>query len=268
MRYEQLSVHELTMNYLKGAGIGAPASGKSLWHTCPLPLLVDPSLAHIFYDDFYIQPSTKASAWGDWTVVEDDGKGGTDGVGDAAGGIYTQYCDADDEDESYLISDHESWLFAAGKSMWLECRMAIVEGTANDANWIMGLMDAAGANAIQDAGAGPAASFDGAVFYGLEDTLTYGFGTSNAAVQDLTSNPATTWTMVSGTMMNLGFHFDSKSTADTTGYITPYVNGVPGIRQSITLSGLAEMEFIIGVKSNGTSEEAFQIDYLKIVQVR
>ena len=244
-----------------------PSQGGSIWQLCPYPVLLDPSVGHVYYNDFYVQNSTKAAATDEWIITEDDGAGGTDGVIDSACGIYKQYCDGDNDDESYLISKSETWKFAAGKSLWLEARIAITQGATNKANWICGLMDAAGANAAQDGGAGPAATYDGAVFYGVEGALTYGFETSNAGTQ-VTTAPASGWTSVSGTFMNLGFWFKSESTSDTTGTITPYVNGAAGTAHTITLAGLEEMHFIIGVKSDGSAEEAFSIDYLKVAQVR
>lgn len=245
--------------------IFGPAAGASIWQYCPLAALNDPSIAHIFFDDFFMLQTTKAAHVAPYTIVEDDAAGGTDAIQDAAGGVYKHFCDGDDNDEAYLSTDNEQWLFAAGKSLWFEARLAIIQGATNAANWIVGLTDAAGADMIQDDAAGPAASYDGAVFFGTEGALTYGFETSNAATQVTT---ATAGTMVSGTMMNLGFWFNSESTADTTATITPFVNGVAGTAHTITLAGLAEMEFTIGVKSDGSAEEAFSIDYLKIVQIR
>ena len=242
-----------------------PAEGGSLWQICPLAALNDPSVAHIFFDDFFTQPGTKASAAGSYLIVEDDGAGGTDAVQDAAGGVYKHFCDGDNDDEAYMLTAKEQWKFAAGKSLWLEARIAITQGATNKANWIVGLTDAAAADMLLDSEAGPAASYDGAVFFGTAGALTFGFETSNAAAQVTTANAGT---IVSATMINLGFHFKSESAADTVGTITPYVNGVAGTAHSITLVGLEEMEFCIGVKSNGEAEEAFSIDYLKIVQIR
>ena len=244
-----------------------PTQDGSLWQLCPMVAQVDPSVAHIFYDDFYFMQAVKGTGFEGWTIIEDDDAAGTDAVLDAAGGIYQHYCDGNDNDEAYLISASETWLFAAGKSLWLEARIAIVQGATNKANWIMGLMDEAAAASILTNGGGPAASYDGAVFYGVEGALTYGFETSNAATQ-VTTAPAAGWTSVSDTFMNLGFWFKSESDSDTTATITPYVNGTPGTAHTITLAGLAEMQFIIGVKSDGSAEESFKIDYVKIVQIR
>jgi len=244
-----------------------PAQNGSLWQLCPLVAHIDPSIATLFYDDFFIQPGTKASAAGNYLIVEDDGASGTDAVGDGAGGIYTQYADGDDEDESYLISAHETWKFAAGKSLWFECKCGVIEGATNEAQFIVGLMDAAGADAIQDAEAGPAAEYDGAVFFKVGGALSYYAESSNATTQ--TTSDAL-GSIVSGTANKFGFFFKSESTSDTTGTIQFFVDGVAvGNPHTITLSGLEEMHFLIGVKSGASAaEDAFFIDYVKIIQIR
>lgn len=247
--------------------IYGPAQDGSLWQLCPLVALHDPSVASVFYDDFFIQPGTKASAAGNYVIVEDDGADGADAVSDAAGGIYIHYADGDDNDEAYLISAHETWKFAAGKSLWFEAKCGVIEGATNEAQFIVGLMDAAGADAVQDTEAGPAATYDGAVFFKVGGALSYYAESSNAGTQ-VTS--AALGAIVSGTANKFGFFFKSESTADTTGTIQFYVDGVAvGDAHTITLAGLEEMHFVIGVKSGANAaEDAFFIDYVKIVQIR
>jgi len=242
-----------------------PDAGVSLWQTCPISALLDPSVAHVFYDDFFQQNATKGTADDQWTIVEDDGAGGTDAMQDAAGGIYKHFCDGDDNDEAYLLSTNECWKIAAGKSLWFECRAAFTEGNTNDMNWALGLSDQAGANMIVDNGAGPAASYDGCAFWNLENALTVSFETSNAATQ---STATSCGSHVSGTFANYGFWVRTESASDTVAVVTPYVNGTAYTARNITLAGLEEMHFFIGVKSDGNAEEAFSIDYLKIVQIR
>lgn len=242
-----------------------PTAGGSMWQTCPLVALIDPSVATVFYDDFTYLASAKGAATDDgWTFVEDDGAGGTDALQDAANGIYKHFTDGDANDEAYMISANECWKFAAGKSLWLEARIAITEGNTDDSAWIMGLMDNAGADAMVDGGAGPAASYDGAVIHGVKDALTIHFETSNAATQ---STSTACGSYVSGTFFNAGFWAKTESTSDTVAVVTPYINGIAYTARNITLAGLAEMHFIFGTKA-AAAEEAFSIDYVKIVQIR
>jgi hypothetical protein len=244
-----------------------PAEGGSIWQYCPIVAQLDPSVATHYYDDFIYLASTKATPADDgWTIVEDDGAGGTYAVGDGVGGIYTQYCDGDENDESYLISANEVWKFAAGKSVWFEAKVGIIEGATNEAGMIVGLMDAAGAGAIADGRAGPAASYDGAVFFKATGALSYYFETSNAGTQ---STSSALGTHTSGTAIKYGFWCKTESTSDTTATVYPFINGAIGTAQTLTLSGLEEMHAIVGIKGGANAaEEAFFIDYIKIIQIR
>jgi len=227
--------------------------------------MTDPSVGSVFYDDFWEQDSTKAAQSGVWTIVEDDGAGGTDGVLDARGGQYQQFCDGDDNDESYLSTTNEQWIITAGYSLWMEARVRFVEGNTNDGNFIVGMTDAAGANMLQDNGAGPAASYDGAVFWVLENSLVVNFETSNAGTQ---STATTCGSHTTANLANYGIWFRTESTSDTVAVVTPYVDGTAYTARNITLAGLAEMEFTVGAKSDGNAEESIIIDYVKIVQIR
>lgn len=244
-----------------------PTAGGSLWQTCPIVAHMDPSVATTFYDEFWTQPSTKASQSGVWTIVEDDGAGGTDAVLDARNGQYKHFCDGDLNDEAYMSTTNEQWIITAGYSIWWEARVAITEGNTNQANFWIGLTDSAGANMIQDGAAGPAASYDGVGFFKTGGALTtVGFETSNAGTQATTTSG---WTIASGTFYRYGCWIKTESTSDTVAVCTPYVNGAAGTAKNITISGLAEMEFCIGIKGGaGASEEAFTVDYVKIVQIR
>jgi len=242
-----------------------PAENASFWQTCPLVAHFDPSVASTFYDDFWVQPGTKAAASGNYLIVEDDSADGTDAVLDARGGQYKHFADGDDNDEAYLISCAESWILTAGYSIWMEARVAFVEGSTNAGNFLVGMADAAGADMIADDGGGPIDTYDGACFWNLEGVLTRSFETSN----DTTQSTATSCgSHVSGTFTNYGIWFKTESTSDTVAVCTPYINGVAYTARNLTLSGLEEMQFVVGAKSNGSAEESFIVDFVKIIQIR
>ena len=64
----------------------------------------------------------------------------------------------------------------------------------------------------------------------------------------------------------MGFIFDPL--AGTTGEITPYLNGVAGTAQAITLSGLEEMHILLGLKAGGGAVENLRVDYVQVLAVR
>jgi len=241
-----------------------PAFRYDLWANCPIQAIkCDPTLAHVFFHEFF--EHTDGDAFTS-AVYPAGASAGTDGVFAGVGGWYRMYSDSEDNDEKYNVSTGESWLFAEGKKLWFECKIKLTEATTDNANWIIGLMQEAGENAILDDGGGPAATYDGAVFYKVDGTLSTMFESSN----DTTQATATTMgTFVSGTAVRLGFYYDG---AVTTATITPYINGVAKTAQTITNSGLLEMELFFGVKSGGAggeaAEETLEVDWIKVVQLR
>ena len=237
-----------------------PAFRNDLWANCPIQAIkADPSLGHVFFHEFFEHTDGDAFTK---SLYPAGAPGGTTGIIAARGGWYKTYCDGDDNDEAYEVSTGESWLFAENKKLWFECKINLSETSTDAANWIIGFMDAAGQNALVDNGGGPATTYDGAVFYKVDGTLTTFFGSSN----DTTQAAATTMgTFESGVAVRLGFYYDG---AATTGVITPYINGVAKTAQNITNSGLAEMELFFGVKAGSTNEEALEVDWIKCVQLR
>ena len=221
--------------------------------------LSDISQLYIFEEDFF----SLTVADDKFDDVEDAGKSGTDAILDRAGGWMKQFCDGDDNDESYKISHGESWIFDTSKRLWLEARVRLSEANTDDANWIVGLMDAAAADALLDNGGGPAATYDGAVFFKVDGTMQIQFETSNAGTQ---VTNATLNTFVTATSYKLAFLYDPAD--GVTAKVTPYVDGVGGTVHDLTISGLLEMELLFGVKAGGANEEAIEIDYLRVIAER
>lgn len=230
------------------------ASGTGMWSDYPPDNPQDPSLYFGIFDDFFFFTE------GDlWTTTEDADKSGTDAVMDEAGGVYQNYCDGDDNDESYCISEGESFKFTSGKKMWFEARLRVDEANTDDANVMVGVSDSAGADMIKDTGGGPADSYDGAVFFKVDGGDKWQFETSNAATQ---VTNATLGDYTDDTFAKVGFYFDGGTT------ITPYFNGTAGTAHTISLTGLEEMHLFFGVKTGSTNEEAVEIDYIKCIQER
>jgi len=246
----------------------SPARGRDFWELSPLAALTSPTVAFWFYDDFLTQASTKAAQSGHWTIIEDDGAGTADGVADAKGGIYYQYCDGDQHDEFYIVSNNEHWIVEAGKPIWLEWKVCLEEANTNKAKWLFGLMDAAGADSILDAG-GPAATYDGAVWFTNAADLYLDYESSNAGVQTTTADAQV---YVSGVFHKLGIFFDTKYTTDTVAKVRFFFDGVEmTTSHNLTIAGLEEMHLIGGVKAGNagdTNEEHMIVDYVKVVQIR
>lgn len=227
----------------------------TLWKFAPVKeALQDPAGYCVYLDDFYTVDTT--ATVGKFALVTDSG--GSAVVSDTANGICLITNAASDNDESYLSTIAENWKFAASKPLWFEAYLAGVGAH----NFIVGLSDTVGANFLQDTEAGPAASYDGAVFF-VDGGSVWKFETSNAGTQVTNTNVGAYATTVA---VRLGFLFDPND--GTTGKITPYFNGVAGTTHDITLSGLEEMHIVFGAKNKTAEAAVLSVDYVQVVQAR
>jgi hypothetical protein len=179
---------------------------------------------------------------------------------DAHGGVLNVGCDGDDNDECYVASKAEAFKFQTDKKLFFEARVKLAEANTDDANIIVGLSDTVGANTLVDDGAGPAASYDGAVFFKVDGGTVWQFETSNAGTQNTLTDAGD---FDDDTWVRLGFLYDYND--GTTASVTPYVDGVAGTAQDLTISGLEEMHVLLGVKAGGTNEENLKVDYVHVV---
>ena len=212
-----------------------------------------------FFDDFFTYDDT--ATVGDYVEVH-DGTPATAAT-DAAGGVFSMACGATDENETYVSSMHEVFKFTTTEMLWFEARVKLTEAATDDANIIVGLSDTVAADSMLDAGAGPMASYDGAVFFKVDGGTVWQFETSNAATQKtLTSAGAFT----DGAWTKLGFLYDYND--GVTANVTPFVNGVAGTAQTLTIAGLEEMHILLGVKAGGSNAETLLVDYVHVVTER
>lgn len=235
--------------------------GTSLWETAPLlAALSDPGNYFLFQSDFRTIDTTATT--GDWAVVK-DGVVATPSLLDAAGGVVSVATDINNNDEIYVSSMAENWLFAPSKPLWFEARLALTEANVDDANIIVGLSDTVAANSLLDNGAGPMASYDGAVWFKVDGGTVWQFETSNAGTQVTTASAGA---FLSNTFYRVGFVYDPAD--GVTGSITPYLNGVEGTAQAITIAGLEEMHILFGAKAGGGAVETLRVDYVQCLAVR
>lgn len=191
-----------------------------------------------------------------------DGSGAA-ATGDNLDGYVSIASDATNNDASTLSSIAEWFKFQTDKKLFFEARVKLTEAATDDANIFVGLSDTVTVDIMQDDGAGPAASFDGAGFYKLDGNLYWEFIASNAAVQDEDSDMVA---FTSGTWYRLGFAYDFND--GVTGKITPYINGTAYDVVDITISGLAEMHLCLSVKAGGANAETLIVDYVRVVADR
>lgn len=255
--------------FFRDEACGPPEYIDTIQQLIPLSILTNRSIGYVVFDDFILMGSTKAAQAGFWAVTEDDGAGGTDEVLEANNGWYKHYCDGDAEDEAYVHGNLEQFVFQASKHLWFEAQIRLTEANVNDANIIVGLSENVGADHLQDAGAGPPASYDGVCWYKAYNTMNWVFETSLAAAQ-VTSG--TLITAVSGSIFRLGFWAKPDSPTSFSVYpfcknVTAGTVGVLGTAHTMALGG-GEMEAFFGIKAGGANEEAIEIDYMLVASER
>ena len=235
-----------------------PGFQAGLWAKCPLSAIrQDSSIGKIFEDDFHSQTSTKAAQTGVWVIVEDDGASGTDGIQETRGGWYKQFCDGDDNDESYMATKGSHWQMKSGKPLWIEFEVNWTNSATTAGAFIVGLMEGGGdANTLADTEGGPPSDYDGLCWFKQSGETAVSFETSIATAQ---VTNAAFHTFVSGTAMVLGAYWDGVGT------VTPYINGVAGTPHAMAATG-ALAKACFGCKSNG-AEEYFLAGGITIVDL-
>jgi len=242
---------------------GVITSKSTILEGFPLWNGIDPSDWVLFIDDFINMPLDTGEIT-HWTITRGGGTAGTAVTAyDGLGGLLQIVSDGDNNDDCYVTSRTEAFLFDTDKKFAFKARIIPKEADTNKCNWVVGVSDTVAADFMQDGGAGPAATYDGAVFFKVDGDLNVGFETSNAGDQVTKADLST---MTADTAINLAFIYDYND--GTTAYITPYVNGVAGGAHAITIAGLQEMHLIMGVKSGSDAEETLLVDYVAIAQER
>ena len=217
-----------------------------------------------FLDDFCVEIVT-----GDlWTTVLTDT--GTAAVGDAAGGI-ASLVPSDgtvaDNDEAYLKTTNELFKFAADKPAIFEVRAQYTEANTDDANVAFGFMDAVAANAILDNGAGPAASYSGAVFFKVDGGTTWNCETSIAGAQTTTALTAAQGGTAGGASYKT-FRITFDPYSSTAAKVNFFIDGVLMASHDFTYTSATEMCAFAGVKNGGTNLETLNVDYIAAYELR
>lgn len=177
---------------------------------------------------------------------------------DRAGGWYKHFCDGDDKDESYMASVGESFKLEADKPLWFEVIIEWTNSAATEGAFIVGVMEGGGdVNTLKDDEDGPFDDYDGFCFF-KQSGETYVSFESSIATDQVTNS--TFHLYASGTVMKLGAYWDGVGT------ITPYIDGVAGTPHTLADTGI-ECNVVIGCKTDGSAEEAYEVDLIKVVQI-
>ncbi len=128
----------------------------------------------------------------------------------------------------------------------------------------LGLMDAVAANALQNDGAGPKASYSGAVFYKVDGETVWRCESSIGASQVTTQ---TSVTAGGSTAQRLTIEF--QPITSSLGEVRFFIDDALVAKHAITFSSATEMQVVLGVKDGDASdEETLNVDYVACYQLR
>jgi len=223
------------------------------------------------YDDFFHYTTAE-----DWTTVASDS--GTIVHEDAVGGvILLSPSDGTvaNNDEIYLKGTTERYKYLSDQPIEFETRAKFTEANTDDANVILGLMNAVAANSLQDDGAGPPASSNHVVFFkvdgGTKWQVESSLGTTQTTntVRNVTTAGDGTWRRfqisvrpITSVLAEVIFFIDGEQCLDNT-------TGLPIKHVVDFTSGATEMQEIAGQKNGAdTNVEGLRLDYICARQLR
>jgi hypothetical protein len=211
----------------------------------------------------------------DWVTTLTDT--GTASVGDAAGGILALVPSdgtVADNDEAYVESANEVFKFAADKPLLFEAKVQFTEANTDDANVLVGLMDAVAANALVDDGAGPKSSYSGAVFFKVDGGTVWQAETSNSTTQTTTELTASNANNLAKKSITAGgaayqtLRIEYMPYSATNAYVSFFVDGVLCAQHDYIFTSATEMQLAFGVKNGGANNETLNVDYVSCTQSR
>lgn len=209
-----------------------------------------------------------------WNTLEADANGDVAHDVDGANGIVQLLVTTTDNEEAYLYSN-ELFDFDRNKSYIVWARLQFAEAATDDANVMFGLMEGVAANSLQDNGAGPAADYDGALFFKVDGGTRWQFETSEGTAQETTDLD---YTAGGASYHTLAIQVMAKSATELE--ITPWIDPlggnnlkqarpygvsprVPLVKHNLTLaSTTGEMAVVVGLKNGGANSETVNVDLI------
>lgn len=230
------------------------------------PDLANLDTFHLF-DDFWQDQS-------DINAIDTVTDSGTVVIGDAAAGLVTltpSDGSVADNDEAYLATPNELWIFAVGKPIYGRCRLKFTEVTATKLNVAFGFQNAVGANSLVDDGGGPKVSGSTLCIYKVDGGAVWRCasacnGTSTDSVST-TAAVAATWYELEiicgdwdGVSMQVSFKVDGQYLRDSNNAI---------IRHTVAIASATEMALFLGAKLGAaTNNDTVIADYWYGAQAR
>lgn len=199
---------------------------------------------------------------------------GTVAIGDARKGIAVLTPSdgtVGDNDEAYLATPNELFVYAVGKPIYCCCLLQFAEANTDDANVAFGFQNAVGANSILDNGAGLKVTGSTLGIYKVDGGTVWRCvsscnGTSTVSVSTKTAGGSAYQKLEilcndwDGVSMQVSFKVDGEYLKDSaTGLV---------IRHTVAIANATEMQLFAGVKNGDTNLETLNVDYWYAAQAR
>ena len=234
-----------------------------------LPVVVnDIGLYHGFIDHFPNKNTTF------WTTTSADA--GTAAMTDAAGGVILLTSGDGtpvDNDEVYLLTTNELFLFAAGKPLHHRARVQFAQAATNAANVWVGVMNAVAADALVDNGGGPKANFAGAGFYMKDGSVNWNVAYSDGTTQtlaELTATNSLTKTAQVGATASGVFTLLEVDVIPKTSTLCDVIFKINGSTvykmMDRTYASATEMNYAVGVKAGTGVNQTMSVDAVACFQ--
>jgi hypothetical protein len=190
---------------------------------------------------------------------------------DAIGGQVTIVTGATDNNETYLASTKELFLITNGKPIHAAARLKYSEASGTAANVAFGLMNAVGADAIVDNGAGLKSSYSGAAFYKVDGgtlwnaeasigTTRYGNALLNANNSLDKIAKAAAGTVFQWLEISITPHSATLARVDF------FIDGIHVWTTEMTYTNATEMQVFIGAKTGSANALTVTADFLGAIQ--
>jgi hypothetical protein len=213
------------------------------------------------FDDFWMDQT-------DLTAVDTITDTGTALVGDETRGIMT-LTPSDgtvaDNDEVYIATPNECFLFAAGRPIYGECRLLFAETTATVYNVAFGFMNAVGANTIVDTTGLPKTSGSTLCIYKTTTTAVWKVASAVNGVATHTTSTAgavaATWYVLKIICDDAGDGVNMRCTFRVNDAPLRDSNNLP-IVHTIPIASATEMQMFAGAKLGAaTNNDTTKVDY-------
>jgi hypothetical protein len=211
-----------------------------------------PDDAFVLFDDFY-----KLDTVG-WSSVDDSGTG-TNALAAGVGGVMNVLTAASDNDYHLMVTPTACFGFDTGLRTYAKAKLSLTEANTDDANIIFGFSSLTTSGHLQNNGAGPLASYDGAVFFKVDGGVVWQCETSDAGTQTTTASAAD---FATATDYILEIYYDGVST------VTFYINGTSVGTGTVVPANLDNMYLVFGVKAGAGNAETLAVDYIMAAQER